>query len=448
MIQEVDISAIVIIAFFFLVSILIGWFASRKGDAEGFLVANRTLGLFQSVMTLSGTFVGAMMLLVYTAFVFTFGISALWIFIGYFTGFLLFTPFAIYLYKYSKDKKFYTIADFFKFRFGNKVALLVISIIFLWYFGSLSAQFIGGGKILSELTGMSFSFSAIVMCVAIIFYLVLGGFRSVVRTDVFQFIVLGIILVILTLSIRQGLKVPLKYFNPFNAGIVNIVAFFLLGVMAPFATQDYWQRIFAMKSVKVVKYAFIISGILVLIVSFFLTYIGLVARSEFSNIDADLAVVHSFTRLAPDYLAGFVAIVFFAAILSTADTYLFLLSVNFTNDISGGKIIEPGKKIKAIRLAILLIGILSLALALIYPNIVDVTIIFKAIGLIVSPIVIIAWISRGNRIAIVITICLNTLIIIVLSAVGYVKPELAFVGIFGGFIFYGLAVLFVRILSR
>ena len=80
-----------LILLFFLISIIIGWVASRKEDAEGFLVANRELGLFQSVMTLSGTFVGAMTLLVYTAFVFTFGVSAMWIFIGYVAGFITFT---------------------------------------------------------------------------------------------------------------------------------------------------------------------------------------------------------------------------------------------------------------------------------------------------------------------------------------------------------------------
>jgi len=39
-------------------------------------------------MTISGTFVGAMTLLVYTAFVFTFGISAIWIFFGFCIGFI------------------------------------------------------------------------------------------------------------------------------------------------------------------------------------------------------------------------------------------------------------------------------------------------------------------------------------------------------------------------
>ena len=73
-----DIITIVLVFLFFAVSLAIGYFASKKEDAEGYLIANRKLGLFQSVMTLSGSFIGAMTLLVYTAFVFTYGISAMW----------------------------------------------------------------------------------------------------------------------------------------------------------------------------------------------------------------------------------------------------------------------------------------------------------------------------------------------------------------------------------
>ena len=81
-------------ALFFLINIIIGCFLSRSKDFEGFLIANRTLGLFQSVMTINGTFIGAITLLVYTAYVFVFGISAIWIFIGYCIGFIIFSVFS------------------------------------------------------------------------------------------------------------------------------------------------------------------------------------------------------------------------------------------------------------------------------------------------------------------------------------------------------------------
>ena len=115
-----DLFIITLIVLFFIISLLIGYFASKKETTEGYLIADRKLGLFQSVMTLSGTFIGAMTLLVYTAFVFVYGISALWILIGYFLGFILFTFFALHLKNYSSNKKFYTITDYFSSRFNVK----------------------------------------------------------------------------------------------------------------------------------------------------------------------------------------------------------------------------------------------------------------------------------------------------------------------------------------
>ena len=81
---------------FFIITLFIGFIASRKEDTEGYLIANRKLNTFQSVMTLCGSFIGAMSLLVYPAFVFTYGISAMWIFIGYLLGFIFFSFFALY----------------------------------------------------------------------------------------------------------------------------------------------------------------------------------------------------------------------------------------------------------------------------------------------------------------------------------------------------------------
>lgn len=413
----------IIIIVFFAVSIGIGVFASRKKGKENYLIANRSLNTFQSVMTLSGTFVGAMTLLVYTAFVFTFGVSALWVFIGYLAGFILFARFGVWLRKNSKNKKYYTIADFFKEKQGTYAAKAIISVLFLWYFGTLSAQFIGGGKILESLTGLNFQLSAIIMCTVILTYLLLGGFQSVVRTDIFQFLTLLCILIVMALTLNTGLAIPLSHLNPFNAGIVNIMAFLLLGILTPFATQDYWQRVFAMKSNKVVRQSFHISGVLMILVGIILTYVGLVAKTVYSNIDPDLAVLHSFTQLAPPILTGFIAAAFFAAILSTADTFLFVLAINFVRDLLGIRRHE----LKAIKLSLVGIGVAALILALVLPNLVDITLIFKALGLLVSPIILAIWLGKEHKKATIITTIVTATIITGISIYGFIDPALAII---------------------
>ena len=51
-----DMNIIILMASFFLVNIIIGCFLSKSKDTEGFLIANRRLGFFQSIMTINGTF--------------------------------------------------------------------------------------------------------------------------------------------------------------------------------------------------------------------------------------------------------------------------------------------------------------------------------------------------------------------------------------------------------
>jgi len=425
-----------ILAIFFVLTVIIGVIASRKEDTEGYLIANRNLGLFQSVMTLCGSFIGAMTLLVYPAFVYSYGISALWIFIGYLAGFIFYSFFAIHLKKHPSSNYFYTMTDYFYHRFGRKVANCVIAVIFTSYFGGLTAQIVGSGKILSELSGLQYNASVLITVGVILIYVVSGGFKSVVRTDVFQFILMGILLLVITWAIRTKLHVPITHLNPFDAGPVNISAFFLLGFLGLFGGQDYWQKAFAIRDRTVAKRAFIISGILIFLTALILTYIGLIAKSKFPAIDPDLAILYSFSKLVPARLINIVTLVFFAAILSSADTNLFMLGLNVTNDLLRTKKYRRFNT----RLAIIGIGLFSSLLALYFKSLVDLAIVIKSIGLILPSIVLFIWLTKGDTIAIIYSIIFTLITVIAFASSGFMRPELSFISIFGSIIFYWASV--------
>lgn len=422
----------VLLVAFFIITLFIGWISCRKEDTEGFLLANRKLGTFQSVMTICASFVGGMSLLVYPAFVFTFGISAMWIFIGYLIGFVFFSFFAFYLKKFPPTEKFYTFPDYFLHKFGKNTARCVIILIVTYYFGSLTIQFIGSGKILSTLSGFDYVPSVLIVGCIVMIYLMLGGFNSVVKTDIFQFIVLGILIVIIASVLKTGSQVPLTHMNPFNAGPVYIAAFLMLGILRLFAAQDYWQRVYAMKDEKVVKKSFVISGILLCLVAVILTYIGLVARTQFPFIDPDLAVLYSFKKLVPETLTGLVSVAFFAAILSSADTVLFMLGMNISHDLMN---VKENKRYHT-RLAVAGVGVASLLLALIFRNLVDLSILIKSIGLILPPIVLFIWRTEGDKNGIISSIVLSSILVIGFAIGGFLRPELSFIAIFGSTLFY------------
>ena len=111
--------------------------------------------------------------------------------------------------------------------------------------------------------------------------------------------------------------------------------------------------------------------------------------------------------------------------------------MNITNDFRNPEGKHLDKKIQDTRIAVVLVGISALALALMLPKIVDLAIIFKSIGLVVSPVVLFIWGKKENPLAIVISVSLSASIVIILALSGYVRPELAFVSmIFSALIYF------------
>ena len=434
---------------FTLIGILLGRMTSTK-SVDDFALGGRNMGFFPSLMTLSGTFVSAVTLMVYTSFVYIYGVSAAWIFIGYTLGFLMFIPFALKLYRLSIEHHFFTLTDYFVFRYGRKTARWVIGVIFVWYVGLLSTQLLVGSNLLNELGGVPVNWAKLGMLVTVLTYLLVGGFGSVVKTDIFQFAVIFLVLILVTMTLQQGGEVPAEMYEPFNAGPVNIIAFLLLGLLTPFATQDYWQKVFAMKSERVVRDSFAVGASINILLTVALTYVGLIARSSFpisgaiQNEHAEMMVLRTFTELVPPEFQVFVLIAFFAAILSTSDTYLFLLSLNVTNDLFPRKNESAQSGIRRIRWALVGVGLFALLIAFFFERIEDIVVTFKALGIGIAPVIFFDWAGNRDKKSVVRALIVMTIVslgvsVFMMKTVGKIDPSIAFVSIGTSAIVYGLS---------
>src|SRR6056300_1530232 len=433
---------------FTVLGILLGRMTS-KDSVDDFSLGCRSMGFFPSLMTLGGTFVSAVTLMVYTSFVYIYGISAAWIFIGYTIGFLIFIPFALKIYRLGVEHGFFTLTDYFVFRYGRTTARWVIGTIFVWYVGLLSTQLLVGSNLLNELGGIPVNIAKVSMLVCVLTYLLVGGFGSVVKTDMFQFMVIFLVLILVSLTIQQGGDVPPEMYEPFNAGAVNIIAFLLLGVLTPFATQDYWQKVFAMKNEKVVKQSFGVGAGFNILLTVALTYVGLIARAQFpisegvTNEHAEMMVLKTFTELVPPEFQIAVLIAFFAAILSTSDTYLFLLSLNVTNDLFPNKEETAGAGIKRIRWALVGVGFFALLIALFFQRIEDIVVTFKALGIGIAPVIFYDWAGKHDKRSVVWSLLAMTVLslgvsIYMIVEQGKINPAIAFVSIGSASLGYGI----------
>ena len=100
------------------------------------------------------------------------------------------------------------------------------------------------------------------------------------------------------------------------------------------------------------------------------------------------------------------------------------------------------------RFSIIIIGFFSLLLALLYNDIVNITIIFKSIGIIIAPIVVIIWFTKGDNIAIISSVVISTILIIGLAFIGFIKPELIYIAMLISFIAYTLTFLIKKIVKK
>ena len=125
----------------------------------------------------------------------------------------------------------------------------------------------------------------------------------------------------------------------------------------------------------------------------------------------------------------------------------FALAVNISNDVLKVKTDDDKKRVRYTRYAILFIGVITLSLSLSVPNIVNLAIILKAIGLALAPLVLFSWLTKGHKMAVIFSIIFSIIAIFISTVFGFIRPELAFVAIFTSVIVYLLTIMVCKILK-
>lgn len=393
----------------------------RRITTDTFLIADRNLDFFSSCMTISASKIGAGLLLTYSALVFAYGFSALWLFGGYVFGYLIFYFFASKL-KIEADKyNYYTLSDYFRKKYGSTSAYLISILVFLSMFGWILTNLIGGGKIITLISGFSFPIAVIFMGMIIIIYLVVGGFSSVVKTDVIQYLSIIVIFLLLLIIISIGGLSNYSTSNIEKIEIGKIITFFLTGVLFPLGSAELWQRVYATKTIKDIKKSLITASILYFILGYILSLICLRISGLTIDTSSEVALVEGLGALLPKGFAGILVVAFFAAIMSSADTFIFTSSSVFSQDyIQKLFNLSNNTVVKLMKIFMLIFATLGVILAILLKSIIDVTFLFAALTLSIGIIALVSWIrSKVSPFSINLAITANIIItLIVLFTIG------------------------------
>lgn len=374
---------------YFIVLILIGYLTSRKQNEEDFLIAERKLGALSTMATINASKTGSI-LMVFVALVYVWGFAAIWYFIGTVVGMLAFIPFALRLKENSKQR-FYTLADYFKYNYGKKSAFFASLIAIFIIFGFLVINLIAGTKIFVFFTGWPFWLCSFIVIFIVLIYVLIGGFKAVVRTDIIQYIIIIFLLVLLTFILFDGSLIPVSEWNFFQMNISVIIGFFIVGILFPFAMPDLWQRVYSSKNKKTFKKGILLAAFVYALFAFLIGLVALTIKAKFPGINPDLALIYGFNHLLPRGLLGLSVLLLFAAIMSTVDTDLFTGSSIIVQDFYNW---SKQKTVKNLKKVIFVLGIIGMLIAILIQDLVLSSYIFIAFILILAVIVISTWVRK------------------------------------------------------
>ncbi|MDQ3563912.1 MAG: hypothetical protein M3436_07150 [Pseudomonadota bacterium] len=165
-------------------------------------------------------------------------------------------------------------------------------------------------------------------------YPVIGGLRKDISTDIVQTVIIVAVAVLIGVRVFQPSviqdtwsKLPVSHLSGTGYGIVFLLGLILFLPASFFVRMDMWQRIRAAKDPERIGKAFAAAGIGAFLFYALFTFMGMVARAQGlpSSATATLDLIQG--QFSSPIVLGLIVGGLFAAVLSSADTFINNLSI-------------------------------------------------------------------------------------------------------------------------
>ncbi|MCS3901515.1 sodium:solute symporter family protein [Methanococcus voltae] len=313
-------------------------------NSTDFLLAGRNLGIFLTTATLAATHYGGGFILGGAEHGVLSGLGGVWYGFACGLGLLLL---GLFLAKPMRALALFTVPEVLEMRYNSRNIRYLSAFLSLTALIGIIGALINGASSVFQVLGIDPLLGAIISTFIFIAYTAASGLWAVALTDFIQVIIgsVGVILATALAFMKVGgmsgistglqalqktnvLPIPAdQYFNFGSAGIGTIALILAGTTMYTLIGQDFYQRLFASKNENVAKKGAIISGILLMILSFLPALAGMAAL-VLSNDPA--AIIASPRTAVPELMitvfgsgvgALFLAAIL-AAVMSTSDSLL------------------------------------------------------------------------------------------------------------------------------
>ena len=312
--------------------LVITQFVSRKyrKDPNYYAMAGRKVngfGVFSSIFTLIGA--GEFLTIASLAFINSGASVALMG--GYTLGLVILGLFAKKARKEAENKAYLSLPDYMYDKYGRFTGLLSNLMTICTFFSLLVLQLFSGAVLLNFSIGIPM-WGGIIICSCVVgLYVWSSGLGGVIVTDVIQFLFMAIGMPFLAFIALKNPQDAIKVLD-LDFSIVATGSVLATGMFAVIGSGDIWQRLYAAKSDISARIGFIGASLGVTIYGVLIALVGIAAHENGLTSVPDEAFISVILAHPNDVVRTIVVLTVFSAVLSTADTEIYLISSLIANE--------------------------------------------------------------------------------------------------------------------
>jgi len=372
--------------------------------------SSRNFHMFSLIATTAATWISGSSFFVIFTRIYSGGLIFFFVFLCMVVQILIVSFFL--LPKLKDFSNFLTPAELMGNFYGNNVRVLTGICGVLGSLGIIAVQFKIFGSVVDYVFSINKNISIIASGIIVSTYCIIGGIKSVVRTDVIQFLFFIIILPVITFFCHKELVNTYYNINQFDyLNLVNHIhrssisweiIFSGLYFCIPGLLPAYFHRMNMDKDIKKTQIAWFYSSI---IIAFFILMIALMSFMFYLSNNAIYSeeVVSQFINFViPNYLKIFFILAILCMSMSTADSNINSISILFSHDIFCKFALRERVKILYSKVFSGMIGILAIYLAISNSDLLSMIIFAESfyIPIITVPLLLLLYKLRFNNIAI------------------------------------------------
>ncbi|MER6137252.1 sodium:solute symporter [Streptomyces sp. NPDC001815] len=363
-----------------------GWWGMRRARSKSeFLVAGRRLGPTMYSGTMAAIVLGGASTIGGVGLGYQYGLSGAWMVFTIGLGLL---ALSVFFSARIARLKVYTVSEMLDLRYGGRAG--VISGVVMWAYTLMLAvtSTIAYATIFDVLFDMNRTVAIVLGGSIVVAYSTLGGMWSITLTDMVQFVVktVGVLLLLLPIAVVKAggfsemkAELPTEYFDPLGIGGETIFTYVLIYTFGMLIGQDIWQRVFTARSDTTARWGGTVAGTYCLVYALAGAVIGTAAKVLYPKLASpDDAFATIVKDELPVGVRGLVLAAALAAVMSTSSGALIACATVANNDIwsrlRGAVTDRPGEErdeVRGNRLFILVMGIAVICTAIALNNVVE-----------------------------------------------------------------------------